>query len=107
MFFIGRTTIIIAHRLRTIRNAHRIYVLDNGTVIEQGNHETLMKQEEGKYQALIKAQQIEETESDTNEIVSQTQIEEEDEKQSCKSFFFLGANFHIFYLNRETYSSSH
>ncbi|CAF4137845.1 unnamed protein product [Rotaria sp. Silwood2] len=38
----GRTTIVIAHRLTTIRNSHQIYVLDNGGVIEQGTHETLM-----------------------------------------------------------------
>ncbi|CAF1062292.1 unnamed protein product [Rotaria sordida] len=41
----GRTTIVIAHRLTTIQNAHQIYVLDNGTVIEQGTHEILMAKE--------------------------------------------------------------
>ncbi|CAF4420485.1 unnamed protein product, partial [Rotaria sp. Silwood2] len=38
----GRTTIVIAHRLTTIQNAHQIYLLDNGSVIEQGTHKTLM-----------------------------------------------------------------
>ncbi|CAF3842261.1 unnamed protein product [Rotaria sp. Silwood1] len=46
-FCIGRTTIVIAHRLTTIQNAHQIYVLDNGSVIEQGTHETLMEKEGG------------------------------------------------------------
>ncbi|CAF3747291.1 unnamed protein product, partial [Rotaria sordida] len=41
----GRTTIVIAHRLTTIQNAHQIYVLDNGTVIEQGTHEILIAKE--------------------------------------------------------------
>jgi ATP-binding cassette subfamily B protein len=38
----GRTTLIIAHRLSTIRNADNIYVLENGKIIESGNHETLV-----------------------------------------------------------------
>jgi ATP-binding cassette subfamily B protein len=39
----GRTGLVIAHRLATIRNADRILVLQNGSLIEQGNHEQLMK----------------------------------------------------------------
>ena len=39
----GRTGLVIAHRLATIRNADRILVLQNGVLIEQGNHDQLMK----------------------------------------------------------------
>ena len=40
---IGRTTFIIAHRLSTVRNADRILVFDKGHMVEDGNHECLMK----------------------------------------------------------------
>ncbi|MBT2637316.1 ABC transporter ATP-binding protein [Bacillus sp. ISL-45] len=51
----GRTAIIIAHRLSTIREADNIFVLENGLIIEQGNHDQLMDLE-GEYHHLVKAQ---------------------------------------------------
>ncbi len=44
----GRTSFVIAHRLSTVRNADEILVLENGEIIERGNHETLLKKK-GKY----------------------------------------------------------
>ena len=51
----SRTTIIIAHRLSTVRNADCIYVLDQGKLIEAGTHEALLEKK-GKYFALYEAQ---------------------------------------------------
>ncbi|RKQ37340.1 ABC transporter ATP-binding protein [Oceanobacillus halophilus] len=51
----GRTSIIIAHRLSTIREADNIFVLENGKVLENGNHNDLMNQR-GKYHELVKSQ---------------------------------------------------
>jgi ATP-binding cassette, subfamily B, multidrug efflux pump len=51
----GRTAIIIAHRLSTIREADNIYVLENGLIIERGNHDQLMELQ-GEYHHLVKAQ---------------------------------------------------
>lgn len=42
----GRTVFIMAHRLRAVRQAHRIYVLDRGEIIEQGTYEELLDREE-------------------------------------------------------------
>ncbi len=39
---IGKTTIIIAHRLSTVENANTIVVMDNGSIIESGNHKELI-----------------------------------------------------------------
>ena len=41
----GRTSFIIAHRLSTIKNADIILVMNDGNIIEQGNHEELMKKD--------------------------------------------------------------
>jgi ABC-type multidrug transport system fused ATPase/permease subunit len=52
----GRTTLIIAHRLATIRNVDRIYVMDEGQIAEQGTHDELVKMPNGIYQKLVKLQ---------------------------------------------------
>jgi ATP-binding cassette subfamily B protein len=47
----GRTVFVIAHRLSTVRNSHSIMVLENGQIIERGNHKELIEQK-GKYYQL-------------------------------------------------------
>ena len=48
----GRTTIVVAHRLSTIRNADRIYVIEDGKVTQNGTHAALMKKRTGTYARL-------------------------------------------------------
>ncbi len=48
----GRTTIVVAHRLSTIRNADRIYVIENGSVTQEGTHASLIKKKTGTYAKL-------------------------------------------------------
>ena len=54
-FFKGRTVIIVAHRLSTVKNADNIVVLKNGKIVEQGNHDVLV-QKRGDYYELVKNQ---------------------------------------------------
>lgn len=51
----GRTTLLISHRFSTVRMADRILVLENGRIIEEGNHDTLMA-DNGRYAQLFKLQ---------------------------------------------------
>jgi ATP-binding cassette subfamily B protein len=53
---VGRTMIVIAHRLSTVRNADRIFVLENGILREQGTHEELAYAAEGIYAGLWRVQ---------------------------------------------------
>ncbi len=54
----GRATILIAHRLSTVKNADRIYVIDKGRVVETGTHDALVRAH-GLYARLARAQNLE------------------------------------------------
>jgi ATP-binding cassette subfamily B protein len=53
---VGRTTIVIAHRLSTVRVMDRILVFDRGKVVEEGTHQALLRHENGTYRALFERQ---------------------------------------------------
>ena len=52
----GRTTILVAHRLSTVRRADRVGVLRDGRLVECGTHEQLMAKKDGAYRALVETQ---------------------------------------------------
>ena len=52
----GRTTLVVAHRLSTIRHADRIVVVDAGRIVEEGAHDALLQQD-GAYRRLVQAQE--------------------------------------------------
>jgi len=54
-FFAGKTVVVVAHRLSTVKNAHQIIVLDRGSIVEIGNHAELT-QKKGAYFQLVKNQ---------------------------------------------------
>ncbi|XMO87083.1 ABC transporter ATP-binding protein [Algibacter sp. AS12] len=56
----GRTSIVIAHRLATIKKADKIIVMDSGEIVEQGTHNELLKKENGYYRNLYEVQFLKE-----------------------------------------------
>ena len=52
---VGRTTMVIAHRLSTVQQADRVVVLDNGKIAEQGSHDELLSAD-GLYRRLVERQ---------------------------------------------------
>ncbi|KAI3967748.1 hypothetical protein MKW92_032694 [Papaver armeniacum] len=55
---LGRTTVIVAHRLSTILNADRIAVIQDGHVMEMGSHQELLELENGLYSSLLRTQEM-------------------------------------------------
>ncbi|MCP4644976.1 MAG: ABC transporter ATP-binding protein, partial [bacterium] len=55
-FIVGRTTIVIAHRLSTVRRADRILVMDGGRIVEEGAHDDLLQRDGSIYRRLYETQ---------------------------------------------------
>lgn len=56
---VGRTTLVVAHRLSTVRSLDRLLVLDKGRVVEEGSHDALIRIDNGLYRRLFERQALE------------------------------------------------
>ncbi|CAF1240166.1 unnamed protein product [Rotaria sordida] len=80
----GRTTIVIAHRLSTIVHASKIIVIDKGTVIEEGNHQSLMNLK-GNYYGLVESQNLRTNMSDETELEDENEDDLTDDKKDSRT----------------------
>ncbi|XP_050375437.1 ABC transporter B family member 4-like [Argentina anserina] len=87
---VNRTTVIVAHRLSTVRNADTISVIHRGTIVEQGPHSELVKDPEGAYSQLIRLQETR-TSSEQTGINDQDRpdISSDSRRQSSPRFSLL------------------
>ena len=69
----GRTTIVVAHRLTTIKNSDEILVISGGKIVEQGSHEELLQKESGAYKVLYD-NQFKEIDSETTKEIEASVI---------------------------------
>ncbi|KAK1437202.1 hypothetical protein QVD17_02990 [Tagetes erecta] len=75
---VNRTTVIVAHRLSTVRNADMIAVIHKGKIVEKGSHSELVQDPEGAYSQLIKLQEVN---NDSEHHNSDDQNKSETEKE--------------------------
>ncbi|GMS91576.1 hypothetical protein PENTCL1PPCAC_13751, partial [Pristionchus entomophagus] len=85
----GRSTVVVAHRLSTIRNVDNVIVMENGEVIESGGYEELRSREDGVFARMIKDQEMEKHEEESGSG-SEDSFEAIDEEQfaSIRGGFF-------------------
>ncbi|KAI5790235.1 P-loop containing nucleoside triphosphate hydrolase protein [Geopyxis carbonaria] len=80
----GRTTIVIAHRLSTVKSAHNIVVMTAGKMVEQGTHDELLERK-GAYYSLVEAQRIsQENEKAAVNTTDEDEAIDDDEKLALK-----------------------
>ncbi|TVY46933.1 Leptomycin B resistance protein [Lachnellula occidentalis] len=69
-----RTTVMIAHRLASVKSADNIIVMGKGHILEQGTHDTLMSIPNGAYRNLIEAQKLAPNSSEEQEVSTPTEV---------------------------------
>ncbi|KAL1196719.1 ABC transporter B family member 11 [Cardamine amara subsp. amara] len=87
---VSRTTVIVAHRLSTIRNADMIAVIHRGKMVEKGSHSELLKDPEGAYSQLIRLQEINKGHDAKTEISSGSSFRNSNLKKSMDGSIISG-----------------
>ncbi|KAE9618860.1 putative xenobiotic-transporting ATPase [Lupinus albus] len=80
---VSRTTVVVAHRLSTVRNADMIAVIQRGKMVEKGRHSELLSDREGAYSQLIRLQEINKETKETVDL-SKSELSAESFRQSSQ-----------------------
>ncbi|KAJ1425598.1 P-loop containing nucleoside triphosphate hydrolase [Sesbania bispinosa] len=81
---VNRTTVVVAHRLSTVRNADMIAVIHRGKMVEKGTHSELLKDPEGAYSQLIRLQEVNKESEETAEHNNKSEVSIESFRQSSQ-----------------------
>ncbi|KAJ7977740.1 ABC transporter B family protein [Quillaja saponaria] len=81
---INRTTVVVAHRLSTVRNANMIAVIHRGKIVEKGSHSDLIKDPDGAYSQLIRLQEVNNESEQAADDKSKTEISMESSRKSSQ-----------------------
>ncbi|XP_031395094.1 ABC transporter B family member 11-like isoform X2 [Punica granatum] len=73
---VNRTTVIVAHRLSTVKNADMIAVIHRGKMVEKGSHLELLKDPEGAYSQLIRLQEVNKVSEQSTDVGNKSEITE-------------------------------
>ncbi|KAF8401217.1 hypothetical protein HHK36_012146 [Tetracentron sinense] len=86
---VNRTTVIVAHRLSTVRNADMIAVIHRGKIVEEGSHSELLKDPDGAYCQLIRLQQVNKESEQLMNDHETSEITVDSGKHSSQNMSFL------------------
>ncbi|XP_051136695.1 ABC transporter B family member 11-like [Andrographis paniculata] len=94
---VNRTTVVVAHRLSTIRNADMIAVFHHGRIVEQGKHSELLENPEGVYSTLVSSQEVlhdvvKQTSKYDSEICISSNVDRPDSTGTKSTASFLDSN---------------
>lgn len=81
---VNRTTVVVAHRLSTVRNADMIAVIHRGKMVEKGTHSELLKDPEGAYSQLIRLQEVNKESEETTDHHGKRELSAESFRQSSQ-----------------------
>ncbi|KAL2326549.1 hypothetical protein Fmac_025607 [Flemingia macrophylla] len=91
---VNRTTVVVAHRLSTVRNADMIAVIHRGKMVEKGTHSELLKDPEGAYTQLIRLQEVnkESEENEDNQVNSVESFRQPSQRRSLRRSISRGSS---------------
>ncbi|KAK2403366.1 ABC transporter B family member [Trifolium repens] len=81
---VNRTTVVVAHRLSTVRNADMIAVIHRGKMVEKGTHSELLKDPEGAYSQLVRLQEVNKESEENTDHNSKRELSAESFRQSSQ-----------------------